>query len=252
MPGSIRRTTSAPSLPKIIEDVPLLEAAGETACSWQSKVKAASGVAWRVTGASAAHFAVGFVAGKGALTTFGMATNHRQSDAFLLNTGLVVGTFAATYGAILGAGCARGTCRARDIFGSLLSMVVAGAMFPAGAIVGGYLAARYTDHFDPQAALTPSGLAPSTLGPSVPTPLEAHPSFAMGAEKGAFLSAMAGYAACRWALGPAAPKDKDEGLPVTVPADAVAKRMGSRWRDALIKSGVKLSGLNKALSKHHA
>lgn len=170
--------------------------------------------------------------------TFGMVINQRYEHASLEQAGFAISTLAAGYGAMLGAGWARGTVSVRDLVTSLISIAVAGASFPVGALFGGSLATAYADFFASEDPLTPGAPGvvppPTNVAPDAPSPREVHPSFGVGAEKGAVLSAMAGYALCRWALQSPTPKDKDESLPTRAACAAMtAHRPSPHGADAL-------------------
>ena len=201
MSGLIRKSTSTSSLLKIAENEASIDL-DAPAYAWKDTARVASQVALRVVAASAAHFVAGFVAGEGALVAYGKVANAPFDTAQAQSAGCIAGCVAALYGATQGLGWAKGTTPLRDIGASLLAVTAAGLAFPMGGLLGGHLSAWGAQTFGAAHAAAPDAQAEAM-----------RQSFAEGSERGAFLLAMAGYGACRWALNKAAPKDKEDLLP---------------------------------------
>ncbi len=203
MSGMIRKSPSTSQMPQTPHNEAPLDFDAPIN-PWHRYARATGRATLRVVAASTAHFAVGFVAGQGALVTYGKATGSHVEAPHMHNAGLLAGCAAAVYGAIQGLGWTQGTVQLADIGASLLGVASAGLAFPLGGVLGGHAAAWTTHTLDVDQAKALEAQAG-----------DIRESFNRGSERGALLLAMASYGACRWALKKRSPKRQEDLLPTT-------------------------------------
>ena len=214
MPKSIRQNMLAPLLPQIAaDDFSQIDPMDDSTWGWKDHAWDIGRIALHVASASAAHFAAGFVAGEGALTAYGATTEIFLDDTRKRDAGWLIGTVAAAYGAGLGMARAHGLVTIREMSASLLSLVVAGMVFPLGGLLGGHSVLRIRGLIAPHVPESTDMAAAAARG-----------TFAEGAERGAVLAAIVGYAACRWVLKKAASKSKIDTVPMDTSSEVCKAR----------------------------